>query len=36
MNKVESAEVVSDKTGIAKKEARNVIDAITDTPNFFQ
>jgi len=31
MNKAELVEEVSDKTGITKKQARNVIDAITDT-----
>jgi len=31
MNKAELVEAVSDKTGITKKQARNVIDAITDT-----
>jgi len=31
MNKAELVEAVSDKTGITKKQAGNVIDAITDT-----
>ena len=30
MNKVELVEAVSDQTGITKKEARNILDAVTE------
>jgi len=31
MNKAELVEVVSDKTGLTKKDVRNVVDALTET-----